>query len=130
MCGERGEMGSIDDKIAETLDIGEREILESYGKELGLFGLIAESFRGKLGSLVMMIFLIILIFAVLLVYCTVFFFTAETIEMKLNWMAGGLTALFVIGLLRLWYLMELNRLSLIRELKRLELQMALMGKKR
>jgi len=123
-------MGSIDDKIAETLDIGEREILESYGKELGLFGLIAESFRGKLGSLVMMIFLIILIFAVLLVYCTVFFFTAETIEMKLSWMAGGLTALFVIGLLRLWYLMELNRLSLIRELKRLELQMALMGKKR
>lgn len=123
-------MDSIDDKIAETLDSGEREILETYGRELGLFGLMAESFRGKLKFLVMMILLFVLAFAVLLVFCAVHFFAAETVEMKLNWMAGGLTALFVIGLLRLWYLMELNRLSVIREVKRLELQVALLARKR
>ena len=123
-------MHTIDDKIAEIMDGEARETMDIYGKELGLFGLIAESFRGKLRSLVMGIFLFILVFAVLLVYCAVYFFTAETIEMKLNWMAGGLTALIVIGLLRLWYLMELSRLSVIREVKRLELQIALLGRKR
>jgi hypothetical protein len=122
-------MGSIDEKIAETLESEEREILDFYGKELGLFGLMAESLRGKLKFLVWTVFLFVLVFAVLLVYCAAHFFAAETIGMKLNWMAGGLTALFVIGLLRLWYLMELNRLSLIRELKRLELQIAFLGKR-
>jgi hypothetical protein len=122
-------MPTLDDKIAETMDGEAREMMDNYGKELGLFGLIAESFRGKLKFLVMMVFLLVLVFAVLLVYCAVYFFTTETLEMKLNWMAGGLTALFIIGLLRLWYLMELNRLSVIREVKRLELQIALLRRK-
>lgn len=123
-------MHTIDDKIAEVMDGEAREMMDIYGKELGLFGLIAESFRGKLRFLVMLIFLFIMVFALLLLYCAVHFFTAETIDMKLNWMAGGLTALIVIGSLRLWYLMELNRLSVIREVKRLELQIGLLGRKR
>ena len=60
--------------------------------------------------------------------CAINFFTIEDLEMKLNWLAVGLTALIVIGLLRLWYFMELNRLSVVRELKRLEPQIAQLAK--
>ena len=122
-------MSIIDEKILESLSGEDRDILESYGNELGLFGLIAESFRGKLKAYVIAIFLLISIFAVFLVYCAIYFFTVEDIGMKLNWMAGGLTALFVVGLLRIAYIMELNRLSVIREVKRLGLQISLLSKK-
>jgi hypothetical protein len=122
-------MSAIDDKILETLDSEDRKIMDSYSKELGLFGLVAESFRGKLKAMVITVFLLILIFAVILIYCTINFFTVEDLELKLNWLAVGFTALIVIGLLRLWYFMELNRLSVIREVKRLELQMSLSAKR-
>ena len=122
-------MSAIDDKIRESLSSEDKEVMESYGKELGFFGLIAESFRGKLKAMVITVFLLVLIFAVILVICAVNFFTVEDIALKLNWLAVGLTALIVIGLLRLWYLMELNRLSVIREIKRLELQIALLAKR-
>ena len=122
-------MGAIDDKILELLNSEDMQVIESYGKEPGLFGLIAESFRGKLKAMVFAVFLFILIFAVILIYCAINFFAVDDLSMKLNWLAGGLTALIVIGLLRLWYFMELNRLSLVRQIKRVELQMALLARR-
>lgn len=122
-------MGNIDEKILEALNSEDKEVMDNYGQELGFFGLIAESFRGKLKAIVIVVFICILIFAVMLFYCAINFFSVDDIGMKLNWLAGGLTALIVIGLLRLWYFMELNRLSVIREVKRLELQISLLAKK-
>ena len=122
-------MSDIDEKILEALNQEDKEAMDSYGEELGFFGLVAESFRGKLKSIVIAVFILVLVFAVILVYSTFHFFSAEDIAAKLNWLAVGLTALIVIGLLRLWYFMELNRLSIVREVKRLELQISLIGKK-
>ena len=122
-------MSTIDVKIREVLNSEDKEVLESYGKELGFFGMIAESFRGKLKAIVIAVFIFILVFAVMLVYCAIHFFSVADIGLKMNWLAGGLSALIVIGLLRLWYFMELNRLSVIREVKRLELLIALLAKK-
>ena len=122
-------MSAIEDKILETLNSEDRQILDSCGQELGLFGLIAESFKGKLKAMVFTVFFLVLIFAVILVYSAIQFFSIEDIGMKLNWLAVGLMALIVIGLLRLWYFMELNRISVIREIKRLELQVSLLSRK-
>ncbi len=122
-------MRNIDDEILKSLNAQEREIMESYGKELGLFGLIAESFRGKLQTMVFVVFLLILIFAVALIYSAINFFTVNDMATKLHLLAIGLTALIVIGLLRLWYFMELNRLSVIREVKRLELLVSLLARR-
>jgi hypothetical protein len=122
-------MTSIDEKILETLNNDDRETLESYGRELGIFGLIAESFRGKTRILTLGFFLLVLVFAVVLVYCAIQFFTVDDVGMKLNWMAAALTALFVIGLLRIAYFMLLNRISVVREIKRLGLLIALLHKK-
>jgi hypothetical protein len=97
-------------------------MMASYGKKLGLFGLIAESFRGKLGPATIAGLIMMLAFAVVLVYSAINFFSVEEIEAKLNWLAIALTALIVIGLMRLWYWMELIHLSTIREVKRLGLQ--------
>jgi len=122
-------MQEIDTKIRETLYTEDKDVLDKYGRELGLFGLIAESFRAKFKAMVIAVFFLILIFAVILIYSAISFFTAGNIDVKLDWLAIGLTALIVIGLLRLWYCLELVRLSITREVKRLELQIALLAKK-
>jgi len=122
-------MSTIDDRIQEALSPEDRETMDRYCKELGLFGLIAESFRGKFRHMVIAVFIFILAFAVVLIYSAIYFFSVNDIALKLNWLAIALAALIVIGLLRLWYLMELNRLSIMRELKRIELQLSLLAKK-
>jgi hypothetical protein len=48
---------------------------------------------------------------------------------KLNWMAIALAMLIFLGFLRLWYFQERSRLSILRELKRLELQLSLQARK-
>ena len=122
-------MNTIDDKILEALNSEDKEVMDSYGKEIGLIGLVAESFRGPLKGIVILVFIFLLIFAVMFFYCAIHFFSVDDIGMKLNWLAGGLTALIAIVILRLWYFMELNRLSVVREVKRLELQISLLAKK-
>jgi hypothetical protein len=122
-------MSDTDKKILEALSSEDQEAMDCRGEELGLFGLIAESFRGKFRAVVITVFIFVLVFAVILLYSSINFFSADDISIKLNWFAVGLASLIVIGLLRLWYFMELNRISILREVKRLELQISLLRKK-
>jgi len=121
-------MNDIDDKILEALNAEDQEVMESYG-ELSFWGLILESFRSPLKSIVFAVIFFVLCFAVVLVYSAYQFFPSVDVVEKLNWLAVGLTALIVIAFLRFWYFLELVRLSLIREIKRLELQVSLLAKK-
>jgi len=98
--------------------------MRDYERELGLFGLMAESFKGAFRWPVIgaMVFQVVL--AAAFISCAFGLFGTTDPAAKLNWLALGLAAFFAFGLLRPWVLMELNRLSLAREIKRLELQVA------
>ena len=122
-------MNDIDDKILEALSSEDKELMASYGKELGLFGLMAESFRGKLGATMIIVFIMILVFAFVSIYSAINFFSVEEIIPKLNWMAITLIAVIVVIFLRLTYWIQLIHISTIREVKRLGLQVSLLAKK-
>ena len=55
-------MNNIDDKILEALNSEDKEMMDSYGKELGFWGLMGESFRGKMKGMVFTVLLLILLF--------------------------------------------------------------------
>ena len=122
-------MTDIDTKILEAIREDADEAIQEYEEELGLFGLIAESFRGAFRWTVIFSILLQAAFLVVIVYCAIDFFHTDEISRKLDLLAIGLAAFIAFGLLRLWFLMELNRLSIRREIKRLELQVALIGNK-
>ena len=122
-------MNDIDDKILEALGAEDKEIMANYNKELGLFGLMVESFKGKLGGWMIIIFIMILVFAFVFFYSAVNLFSVEEIIPKLNWMAITLIAVIAVIFLRLTYWIQLIHLSTIREVKRLELQVSLLAKK-
>lgn len=117
-------MSDIDRKILEAIKAETDATMKGYERELGLFGLMAESFKGAFRFMVMIAMAFQVALAAVVVYCAVHLFGTDDTAEKLDWLAIGLAALIAFGLLRLWVLMELNRLSLAREVKRLELQVA------
>lgn len=122
-------MNDIDDKILAAIQAETEQSLEEYSEELGLFGLIGESFKGALAWIVVLAMALIVIFIGLVIYCGINFYHASDIALKLNWMAAGLGAFIIVAILRLWFFMELNRLSIKREIKRVELQVSLLATK-
>jgi Family of unknown function (DUF6768) len=117
-------MSDIDRKILEAIKAETDVTMRGYERELGFFGLMAESFRGRFGWMVIGAIAMQVVVAVALVYCAFGLYGTDDPAAKLDWLAPGLAAFFAFGLLRIWYFMEINRLSISREVKRLELQVA------
>ena len=122
-------MKDIDDKILAAMREETEQSIAEYSEELGIFGLMVESFKGALRWVVFTVFALILVFIGLAVYCGIEFIHATDIAIKLNWLGGGLLAAIIVVVLRLWFFMELNRLSIKREIKRVELQVSLLANK-
>ena len=122
-------MNDIDDKILAAIRDETEQSLSEYSEELGLFGLVRESFKGALGWVVVLSFVLIFVFIGLGVYCAIYFLHATDIADKLNWFAGAALSFVIVTVLRLWFFMELNRLSTQREIKRVELQVSLLANK-
>ncbi len=122
-------MSDIDDRILAALDSDERELIEPYTRPMGLFGMLNLPLRGNLGPIAAAAFVLIFVFLGLLIYSAFQFFPEQELGAKLNWLAIGLTMLIILSILRLWYFLEMSRLSIIREVKRLELQVSLLSEK-
>jgi hypothetical protein len=122
-------MSKIDDKILEALDSDDRELMETYTSQRGFFSMLFEPMRGSFGPIAIAAFILMIVVFITLVYSIFQFFPEQDLLRKLNWMAIGLSMLIVMGLLRLWYFQEISRLSILREMKRLELQVSLLSKK-
>ncbi len=122
-------MNDLDDKILAAIRAETEESLDEYKDELGLFGLVGESFKGALRWVVFIAFALILVFIGIGIYCAYHFVHATDIALKLNWFGGSALAFLIVVVLRLWYFIELSRVSIRREIKRVELQISLLGTK-
>jgi hypothetical protein len=117
-------MGDIDRKILEAIRAETDVTMKGYERELGFFGLLIESFRGTFGWMVMGAIGMQVVLAVACIYCALRLYDAGDSAAKLDWLAPGLAAFFAFGLLRIWFFMEINRLSIARKITRVELQLA------
>ena len=64
------------------------------------------------------------IFMVLLITCIVKFVGAEEVKWQIFYAAGFLYSGLAIAMLKMWFWMQMNRNVILREIKRLELQVA------
>jgi len=124
-------MNDIDDKILAAIrtetGVQTEKSMDDYSKELGPFRLVIESFKGAFRWLAVLSIVLIFVFVGVGVYCAFNFSHATDLAIKFNWFGGTLLAFTIVTVLRLWFFMELNRLSIRREIKRLELQVSLLG---
>jgi hypothetical protein len=86
--------------------------------------MVTAIFRGRLRWFGVMFMAMVLVFAILAVWCAVRFLGAGTVPEMLRWGAGlFLCVITVIGG-KTWYWMQMERVAITREIKRVELLVA------
>lgn len=115
----------LDRMIDEALDNEERELLRSIGEEPGYFKQVFGLFGGPLGWVTWLMMIVQGVMFVAAVWMAVQFFSAtETLE-ALRWGLPSAVLLIMSAMMKLitaWPSLQANRV--IREVKRLELQIA------
>lgn len=114
-------MTDLDAKIRDALKAEDADL---FGDEPGLPAMVAESFRSKNRWLVWVVWVSIFIFTAIAGWTAYRFFTAETIDAKLEWGLIVALAMLSVVMLEQWYWMELQKNTVVREVKRVELQIA------
>jgi uncharacterized membrane protein (DUF106 family) len=119
-------MKNINQKILEALqdDKAAHEFSEEQANALQLIG---QSFKGTFRLTFVVVVSLQLMFAGLAIYCSYHLVNELDIGLKINWLAGTLSTVVAFAIARIWFFMELNRLSVIREVKRVELQISLLA---
>ncbi len=117
------DMNDIDKMIKDALSDEEAKFYEDLN-EPSLIKKLGDVYKGQLGWLAMVMNLVMVLFLVLGIYSIVNFWQAhETLEM-IRWAVVGIISLLTIGILKLYFWMQMDKNDLKRELKRIELQIA------
>lgn len=123
------EKEKIDDLIKEALSaeeaafydqLDEQNVLQEFG------GLL----KGKNAWLTVMTTVVIFIFMGVMVYSFIQFFESEDVKELLFYAIILVFSFQAVGLLKMWNYMQMDRKAVIREIKRLELQMTALVQKK
>lgn len=114
----------IDQRIKRELENETAEIDRILADEKSLFGMLGRVFTGNLRRWAAFGMLLTLSFVALTVWCGYEFFVATGAGDRIFWGVLALAAFHTVSMFKLWFFMEMNRSSIIREAKRLELAIA------
>ena len=121
-------MEDIDKLIKETLSEEEAKFYDGLDEQ-NLFQMVAGLFKGKNRWMIVLMNVVNLLFFVLFVYCVVQFFDTEVTNELIIWGLGAFACLTVVGMLKLFVWMQMDKNALLREIKRLELQVSSLSMK-
>jgi hypothetical protein len=122
-------MNEIDKKVREALGAEDAKWLDTMAAEPSLSDLVIDTFRGRNRWPVVVQYLGVAVSFGLAVTSAVQFFRMESTRDMIAWAMAFLIGALGIVMLKIWYAMELNKNALLRELKRVELQLALLVKR-
>lgn len=117
------EREKIDELIKETLNQEEAKFYDEL-EEQNLLGKMGSVYRGKMGWLAIIMNIMHLIIFGLFIYCLVQFFKVEEVNMLIKWASAGFLCMIFMGMLKLYVWMQMDKNDILRELKRLELQVS------
>ena len=115
---------SLDDKIKQELEKDQPNVEKIMAQEEGLFDMLFATFRTGIRAWVIAVNIITLVATVLLAWTGYEFFVATGMEDRVFWGICCLMALNVQIALKQWVWMEMDRTSVIREIKRVEMAVA------
>ena len=119
---------NIDELIKEALSKEEAEFYEKLDEQ-SLPEMMTGLFHGKLKWWTVMTMVLSLLFFIAAVYCAVQFFGAIKLRQMIIWAAGFFNFMMMVSMLKLWSWMQMDKNALLREIKRLELQMSILSNK-
>ncbi|MBU0617033.1 MAG: hypothetical protein KKI02_04900 [Planctomycetes bacterium] len=118
-------MNALDDDIRKAIANGES--IYDLEREEGIFRQWAGIYRGKLRWLAIFVTIETVVFMVLLVLAAIEFFQADDTKWQILYATCVLLLAGLLLLVKLWGWMQMNRYSIQREIKRLELRILELG---
>ncbi|AWB66056.1 hypothetical protein C2869_06210 [Saccharobesus litoralis] len=111
----------LDDQIKQSLQQEAQQLDAILAQEPGIFGMINNSYRGALRIWLIIASVAGVIATLCFVWCGYQFVMAELAVDKVFWGVWFIVGLYIQAMIKLWFFMEMNRTSTVREIKRLEL---------
>lgn len=116
-------MEEIDQLIKETLSKEEAKFYDELDEQ-GVLGMIIGMFRGKNKWIIILMNFMTLVFFCCFLYCIIQFFNVDDTKALIQWGIGSLAFLLGVSMLKVFAWMQMDKNALLREIKRLELQVS------
>ena len=118
-------MNAIDEEIRQALKEEDHKALEQLDDEAGLFDMLAMSFHGKQAWMTW--YMWVMGFAAFAVGAYFFLQFLETTDVKaaLGWSLGVTGCLFILAIIKVISWTQMQKLEVLREVKRLEARVML-----
>ena len=120
-----------DTRIADNLSEDDWAFLEKLEDDRGLFQQIGDTWKGPLGGWAKLVFAFTAVLGVLFLF--VLWQTIHSTQHPIVhalWAIMGVALLVVIGFAKEWMFARMNMLTILREIKRLQVQVALLSEER
>lgn len=121
-------MEEIDQLIKDTLSKEEAVFYDSL-EEQGIFNMFFGLFKGKNAWIMIVMNIMIFVFLGLTVYCIIQFFKVETTPELIKYGLGIIVFIMSLSMLKIYAWMQMDKNALLREMKRLELQISSLSSK-
>ena len=125
----KNNMEDIDQLIKDTLTQEEAKFYNEL-EEQNIFQMLGGLFQGKLKWIFVYVNIVMVVIFGLFVYYAIQFFNAEATNELIKWAVFGSFCMMAIGMLKLFAWMQMDKNVLLRELKRLELQVSSLAAKK
>ena len=113
----------IDQLIRDTLSEEEAKFYDDLDEQ-NVFQMLIGVFNGKNKWIMYLMNFMTLIFFGLFIYCIVQFFNTDVTNELIKWGFGVIIFLLGVSMLKVYIWMQMDKNALMRELKRLELQIS------
>jgi hypothetical protein len=114
-------MDNLDKQIREALNPEDRELIGEPEEGLRADQLMLATFRTRNRFLTALAFVYTFAFMGLAIWCAVRFFGATETKHQLAWGFAFSFCMMAVAMLKMWFWMEMQRIAVTREVKRVEL---------
>lgn len=114
----------IDEMILKGFNEEDKRYLDKM-EEPNIIELYLETYKGKRKWLTILLTTVTFIMIVLTFYVATLFFKATDTKELLLWGFVFVTGLIAVTAMKIWFWMQMNNIAILREIKKLELQVAM-----
>ena len=123
-------MNDIDAQIKAALSAEDRAALDQIQDQAGLFELLGLSFTGKQAWMTWYMWIMGFGVFALGLYFLSLFFAADDLKTSLAWALAIIVCMFVLAIIKVLSWQQMQKLELMREIKRLEMRLLVGGSDR
>ncbi len=117
-------MNNIDAKIKRALEATDADLADEFDGDQSMTEMVFDTFRGTQKWLTFLAIFCSLVFMAASVFGIIQLFKAQETREHILWGLGVVLCFITVSMMKIWFWMQMNRNSILREVKRVELQVA------